>query len=86
MHGTVKVSVVTCATVTVHSTYNRQIHLLAVSLQPFLLQEVEIGLAADIGTLQRLPKVVGNVSLARELVYTARKFSAEEALAMGLVR
>lgn len=50
------------------------------------LQEVDIGLAADLGTLQRLPKVVGNVSLARELVYTARKFSAEEALAMGLVR
>ena len=62
--------------------------MLAVSLNPFSssLQEVDIGLAADIGTLQRLPKVVGNVSLARELVYTARKFSAEEALAMGLVR
>ena len=50
------------------------------------LQEVEIGLAADIGTLQRLPKVVGNDSLARELVYTARRCPAEEALAMGLVR
>lgn len=24
------------------------------------LQEVDIGLAADVGTLQRLPKVVGN--------------------------
>lgn len=59
--------------------------MLAVSFF-FSPQEVEIGLAADIGTLQRLPKVVGNVSLARELVYTARKFSAEEALAMGLVR
>ena len=68
-----------CATVTV------QVHMLAVSFF-FSPQEVEIGLAADIGTLQRLPKVVGNVSLARELVYTARKFSAEKALAMGLVR
>ena len=60
--------------------------MLAVSFSSSSLQEVEIGLAADIGTLQRLPKVVGNVSLAQELVYTARKFSAEEALAMGLVR
>ena len=57
------------------------------NLYPFCwLQEVDIGVAADIGTLQRLPKVVGNISLARELVYTARKCPAEEALAMGLVR
>ena len=41
---------------------------------------------ADVGTLQRLPKVVGGDSILRELVYTARKFSAEEALKMGMVR
>ncbi|CAD6960102.1 unnamed protein product [Tilletia laevis] len=42
-----------------------------------------IGLAADIGTLQRFPKTVGNDSLARELAYSARTFDAREALAIG---
>ena len=41
---------------------------------------------ADVGTLQRLPKVIGNASLLRELVFTARKFSADEANRMGMVR
>ena len=41
---------------------------------------------ADVGTLQRLPKLVGNDSLLREFVYTARKFSAEEAMGIGMVR
>ncbi len=50
------------------------------------MQEVELGLAADVGTLQRLPKVVGNDSLARELVYTARRFTAQEAHSMGMIR
>ena len=48
-------------------------------------QEVDIGLAADVGTLQRLPKVVGNDSLVRELVYTGRRFYADEAQRFGLV-
>ena len=52
----------------------------------FTVKEIDIGLAADIGTLQRFPKIVGNDSLVRELVYTARKFTAEEALKLGLVR
>ncbi|CAD6896249.1 unnamed protein product, partial [Tilletia controversa] len=47
--------------------------------------EVDIGLAADIGTLQRFPKTVGNDSLARELAYSARTFDAREALAIGFV-
>jgi len=51
----------------------------------FSVKEVDVGLAADVGTLQRLPKVVGNQSLVRELVFTARKFLADEALSMGLV-
>lgn len=42
-------------------------------------------MAADIGTLQRLPKVIGSDSLVRELCYTARKFNAPEALDRGLV-
>jgi Delta3,5-Delta2,4-dienoyl-CoA isomerase len=49
-------------------------------------QEVDIGLAADVGTLQRMPKVVGNDSWVRELALTARRFTAEEALARGFVR
>ncbi|ELT88828.1 hypothetical protein CAPTEDRAFT_153757 [Capitella teleta] len=51
----------------------------------FQIKEVDIGLAADVGTLQRLPKIVGNDSLVRELVYTARRFQSDEALSFGLV-
>ena len=51
-----------------------------------LFQEVDLGLMADVGTIQRLPKLIGNVSLVRELVYTARKFTADEALKLGMVR
>lgn len=40
----------------------------------FSIKEVDIGLAADVGTLQRLPKVVGNQSWVREVCLTARKF------------
>ena len=43
----------------------------------FTIKEVDIGLAADIGTLQRFQKVVGNDSWTRELAYTARIFSHE---------
>ncbi|CEJ01927.1 hypothetical protein RMCBS344292_15947 [Rhizopus microsporus] len=39
----------------------------------FSVKEVDVGLAADVGTLQRLPKVIGNHSLVRELCYSARK-------------
>ena len=52
----------------------------------FSIKEVDIGLAADIGTLQRFPKIVGNDSLVRELVYTARKFTSQEAKEIGFVR
>jgi delta(3,5)-delta(2,4)-dienoyl-CoA isomerase len=47
--------------------------------------EVKVGLAADIGTLQRFPKIVGNGSKARELALTGRKFYAEEAKEIGFV-
>ncbi|KXJ12590.1 Delta(3,5)-Delta(2,4)-dienoyl-CoA isomerase, mitochondrial [Exaiptasia diaphana] len=52
----------------------------------FQVKEVELGLAADVGTLQRLPKIIGNESLVRELCYTARRFLAHEAKDAGLVR
>jgi len=50
----------------------------------FSVKEIDIGMTADVGTLQRLPKLVGE-GMARELAYTARKFSAAEALDMRLV-
>ncbi|XP_025770607.1 delta(3,5)-Delta(2,4)-dienoyl-CoA isomerase, mitochondrial [Puma concolor] len=50
-----------------------------------LLLEVDVGLAADVGTLQRLPKVIGNQSLVNELAFTSRKMMADEALGSGLV-
>ena len=108
----------------------------------FLLKEIDIGLAADLGTLQKFPKIIGNdrwtlfcyflfntikpqkskwslkrffliplilkirkkkaaglvelqsypivsiliFSLARELCFTGRRFTAEEALQFGFVR
>ncbi|CAK8686169.1 unnamed protein product [Clavelina lepadiformis] len=51
----------------------------------FSIKEVDVGLAADMGTLQRLPKIIGNDSLVRELSYTARKIGSNEALSCGLV-
>ncbi|NXH15888.1 ECH1 protein, partial [Bucco capensis] len=51
----------------------------------FQVKEVDMGLAADVGTLQRLPKIVGSQSLVNELSFTARKLLAPEALSCGLV-
>lgn len=39
----------------------------------FCVKEVDVGLAADVGSLQRLPKIIGNNSLVRELCFTGRK-------------
>jgi len=49
------------------------------------IKEVDIGLAADLGTLQRFPKIIGNESLVRELAYTARNMHSDEAHAAGLI-
>ncbi|KAF8628834.1 hypothetical protein AX17_005894 [Amanita inopinata Kibby_2008] len=51
----------------------------------FSIKEVDVGLAPDIGTLAFLPKITGNLSLVRELTYTARPFGADEAERLGLV-
>ncbi|XP_054459703.1 delta(3,5)-Delta(2,4)-dienoyl-CoA isomerase, mitochondrial isoform X2 [Anoplopoma fimbria] len=51
----------------------------------FQVKEVDIGLAADVGTLQRLPKVIGSRSLVNELALTARKMFSDEAKSSGLV-
>lgn len=52
----------------------------------FSVREAKVGLAADVGTLQRLPKVVGSDSWVRDLAFTGRDFNAEEALRQGLVQ
>lgn len=49
------------------------------------IKEVDVGLAADVGTLQRMPKIMGNEGAIRELAYTARKFDAAEALRLGFL-
>ncbi|KIR75700.1 delta(3,5)-Delta(2,4)-dienoyl-CoA isomerase [Cryptococcus deuterogattii CA1014] len=51
----------------------------------FAIAEVNVGLAADIGTLQRLPKVTGNDSKVRELALMGRDFGAREAEEIGFV-
>jgi len=49
------------------------------------VKEAAVGLAADVGTLARLPKIVGNDSAVRELCLTARNFDSKEAHRLGLV-
>ncbi|EFW99385.1 enoyl-hydratase isomerase family protein [Grosmannia clavigera kw1407] len=51
----------------------------------FSVKEVDIGLAADIGTLARLPKIVASSSWVRDVCLTARVFPAAEAEAVGFV-
>ena len=48
------------------------------------VQEINIGMTADVGTLQRLPKLIPE-GIARELAYTGRRMPAAEAKACGLV-
>ena len=50
----------------------------------FSVREVDVGLTADVGTLQRLPKLIGE-GMARELAYTGRNVSGREARDIGLV-
>ena len=50
----------------------------------FSVKEIDVGLTADVGTLQRLPHIVGE-GAARELAYTGRKVSGAEAKELRLV-
>ena len=50
----------------------------------FCIQEINIGMVADVGTLQRLPKLIP-LAVVKELAYTGRKLGAAKALAYGLV-
>ncbi|MCE5265583.1 MAG: crotonase/enoyl-CoA hydratase family protein [Deltaproteobacteria bacterium] len=50
----------------------------------FSIRETRLGIVADIGTLQRLPTIIGH-GWCRELALTGRDFTAEEALKMGFI-
>ena len=50
----------------------------------FSIKEIDIGMVADVGTLQRLPRLIGE-GMARELAYTARRVDAAEAREIRLV-
>jgi enoyl-CoA hydratase len=50
----------------------------------FCIQEINIGLVADVGTLQRLPKLIP-LGVVKELAYTGRRMGAAKALGYGLV-
>ena len=50
----------------------------------FCIQEINIGMAAAVGTIQRLPKIIPD-SKMREMAYTGRRMLADEAKDSGLV-
>ena len=50
----------------------------------FCVQEINIGMVADLGSLQRLPKLLP-MGLVKELAYTGRRWPAQAALAHGFV-
>ena len=50
----------------------------------FCIKEIDLAIVADIGTIQRLPSIIGE-GMARELTLTARPFSGQEAKELKLV-
>ena len=50
----------------------------------FCVQETNVGLVADIGTMQRLPRLIPD-GAAREICFTGRRLPADRALSLGLV-
>ena len=50
----------------------------------FSIPEVQLGIVPDMGGTQRLPRTIG-IGMAKELIYTARRFDAVEALRIGFV-
>jgi enoyl-CoA hydratase len=50
----------------------------------FCIKETEIGMTADVGTLQRLPHIMPH-GLVRELAYTGRNMMSQEAQSCGFV-
>ena len=50
----------------------------------FSIRETRLALVADMGTLQRLPRIIDPGSVA-ELAFTGRDFDAGEAASLGLI-
>lgn len=50
----------------------------------FSIKEIDIGMTADVGTLQRLPKIIPD-AIVRELAYTGRTMAAAEAKEVGFI-
>ena len=50
----------------------------------FSIKEIDLAMVADVGSLQRLPHLIGQ-GLTRELAYTGRHVDAEEARRIGLI-
>ncbi len=50
----------------------------------FSVREVKVAMVADLGSLQRLPKIIGQ-GHTRELAYTGKDIDAERARSIGLV-
>ncbi len=50
----------------------------------FSIREIDMGMVADLGTLQRLPKLIAQGAV-REMAFTGRNVSAPEAERLGLV-
>ena len=53
-------------------------------MRKFSVREARIAIVADVGTLQRLPRIVGE-GHAKELTYTAKDITAARAKEIGLV-
>jgi enoyl-CoA hydratase len=49
----------------------------------FTIKEIDMGMVADLGTLQRLPKIIA-AGIAREMAYTGRNVTGQEAERIGL--
>ncbi|GAB5450290.1 MAG: crotonase/enoyl-CoA hydratase family protein [Halioglobus sp.] len=50
----------------------------------FSIREIDIGMTADVGTLQRLPRIIPD-GVVRELAYTGRNMGADEAREVGFI-
>ena len=50
----------------------------------FSIKEIDLAMVADVGTLQRLPRLIGD-GMSRELAYTGRHVGAAEAATLGLI-
>ena len=57
---------------------------LAAANASFSLREVRLAIVADVGSLQRLPAIIGQ-GATRELAYTGKDIDAQRALQLGLV-